>query len=73
MSAVGLKALRWTPERLRKYQGFENHSDEEAEKAIDTIDRLARILLNIYKKNQGNNGQPSNSSKLWKRRKENQE
>jgi len=73
MSAVGFKASRWTPERLRKYQGFQNFSDEEAEKAIDTIDRLAHILLTIHKENYKSNGQSDNSSKFWKGSKENQE
>ena len=39
---------RWTPERLRAFKGFENYSNEDAEKAIDTIERLARILLDIH-------------------------
>lgn len=39
---------RWTPERLGAFKGFENYSNEDAEKAIDTIERLARILLDIH-------------------------
>ena len=41
------RSVPWTPDRLRSYNGFENFSDEEAAKAIDTIKRLARILLDI--------------------------
>lgn len=71
MGAVGLKVSRWTPDRLKKYQGFEDLSDQEAEKVIDTIDRLAHILLSIHRKNHYNNGQPDDPSKFWKRPKEN--
>lgn len=39
---------RWTTERLRAFKGFENYSNEDAEKAIDTIERLARIVLDIH-------------------------
>jgi hypothetical protein len=53
--------------------GIENFSDEEAERAIDTIERLARILLSIHMKNYQENGKFENSSKLREGSKENQE
>jgi hypothetical protein len=73
MGAVGLKSSRWTPERLRQFKGFENFSDEEAERAIETIERLARILLSIHMRNYQENGKSENSSKLREGSKENQE
>jgi hypothetical protein len=36
-----------TAEWLRTFKGFENHSDEAAMKAMESIDKLARILLPI--------------------------
>jgi len=69
MSAEDSKFPRWTPERLRKYIGFEKYSDQEAEKAIDTLKRMARILLSIYKDNVELNGEFGDSTGLWKRQK----
>lgn len=64
MGAVGSKLPRCTPAELRRYHGFEHYSDEEAEKTIDTVERLAHILLLIVKENYQSNGQSINSSKL---------
>lgn len=64
MSAVRSKSLRCTPEELRRYQGFENYSDEEAERTIDSVERLAHILLLVVKENFQSNEQSINSSKL---------
>lgn len=41
---------RITPEELRKFKGFENHSDEQAEEAIMTIERLAMIFYELFMK-----------------------
>lgn len=64
MSAVRSKAPRCTPAELRRYQGFENYSDEEAERTIDSVERLAHILLLVVKENFQSNEQSINSSKL---------
>lgn len=66
MSVVRSKSLRCTPEELRRYQGFENYSDEEAERTIDSVERLAHILLLVVKENSQSNEQSINSSKLRK-------
>jgi hypothetical protein len=66
MGAVGMKTSRCTPEELRRYDGFENYNDEEAERIIDTVERLAHILLSVVKENFQSNEQPINSSKLRK-------
>lgn len=66
MSVVRSKSLRCTPEELRRYQGFENYSDEEAERTIDSVERLAHILLLVVKENFQSNEQSINSSKLRK-------
>ena len=34
---------RITPEELREFSGFENHSDEEAENAIDLLVALSHL------------------------------
>ncbi len=39
---------RVTVEKLRTYKGFENVTDEEAEKQIETIKTLAKILFRMY-------------------------
>ena len=41
-----------TIEKLRKYPGFENVSDEEAKEEIHGIKTFARILFDIYKRDQ---------------------
>jgi hypothetical protein len=64
MGVAGLKSSRWTPERLRQFKGFENFSDQEAEQAIDTIERMARILLSIHMTNYQKNGKSKNSSNV---------
>ncbi len=66
MSVVGSKPPRFTPAELRRYQGFENCSDEEAERTIDSVERLAHILLLVVKENFQSNEQSINSSKLRK-------
>jgi hypothetical protein len=33
---------------LKKYKGFENSTEEEAEKQIEVIETLARILYYLY-------------------------
>jgi hypothetical protein len=37
-----------TPEKLRSYNGFENLSDEEAEKNIELIKVFSDILYRLY-------------------------
>lgn len=64
MGVVGKKTSRCTPEELRRYEGFENYNDEEAERVIDTVERLAHILLLVVKENFQSNEQSINSSKL---------
>lgn len=64
MGTVGSKPHRCTPDELRRYQGFEGYSDEEAEKTIDAIERLAHILLLVVKENFQSNEQSINSSKF---------
>lgn len=51
MSEAYRRFPRWTIERLRSYAAFKDFSDLEAERAIETLERLARILLSFYKKN----------------------
>ena len=70
MSAEGRKFPRWTPERLRKYAGFEHFTDKEANEAIDTLERLARILLSIYTQNNELNEKSGDPTELWQRPKE---
>ncbi|PZR25579.1 MAG: hypothetical protein DI538_27215 [Azospira oryzae] len=36
-----------TADWLRTFKGFENHNDEAALKTMESIDKLARILLPI--------------------------
>ncbi|PZQ96271.1 MAG: hypothetical protein DI539_30290 [Flavobacterium psychrophilum] len=66
MGAVGMKTSRCTPEELRRYDGFGNYNDEEAERVIDSVERLAHILLLVVKENSQSNEQSINSSKLRK-------
>lgn len=66
MSAVRSKSPRCTPAELRRYQGFENCSDEEAERTIDSVERLAHILLLVVKENFQSDEQSINSSRLRK-------
>jgi hypothetical protein len=70
MGGVRLKASRCSREELRKYQGFEGVSDEEAERTIDTVERLAHILLSIVKAFYQSNEQSNNSSRLREGKKE---
>ncbi len=37
-----------TPDQLRKYPGLEHLSDEQALEDIETLDKLAAILLEFY-------------------------
>ncbi len=39
-----------TPERLRKYKGFENMSEDMLDLAVKTINTLADVYLNNRKK-----------------------
>lgn len=41
---------RLTAEKLRKYKGYENVTDEEASQEIAFIETFARILFDVYKK-----------------------
>lgn len=45
-----------TIEKLKKYKGFENYTEEQAKIAIENIKRLAKLLFNIY-----TNDNPSNA------------
>lgn len=49
-SEVNKKKL--TYEKLKKYKGFENSTEEEAIKQIEIIKKLAKILLYMYKNEQ---------------------
>ncbi len=40
------KPTRLTVDELRKYKGFENFTDKEAEEAINSLAQLAYIALN---------------------------
>ena len=40
---------RISNEELRSVQGFENVTDEEATEIIDSLEELARILIEHYK------------------------
>jgi len=71
MSEVGKKFLRWTPEKLRSYKGFECLTDLEAESAITTLERMARLLLSAYKQNY-DNGSPPPPSRIRERNSQNQ-
>ena len=48
-----------TYEKLKTYKGFENSTEEEAEKQIDAIKRLAKVLLYMYidEEQENNNNQ----------------
>ncbi|MES2286768.1 MAG: hypothetical protein V4547_13850 [Bacteroidota bacterium] len=37
------------PDKLRSYTGFEHCTDDEVPKCIDSIEKLARILLSFHK------------------------
>lgn len=39
---------RLTPDKLRSFPGLEHHTDEEAEKIIDTLERFARIAYDSF-------------------------
>ncbi len=36
-----------TPDKLRSYKGFENSSDDDAEKIIDQLERLSYITVTM--------------------------
>ena len=46
------KYKRLTIKQLRAYPGFENHTDEEAEKIIETLETLAIIFCKLFQKHQ---------------------
>lgn len=37
-----------TPEKLRTYKGFENSTEEQAEKQIHFIKKMARVIYHLY-------------------------
>lgn len=39
---------RLTIEELKTFEGYENYTDEEAQKTIDTIVTFSIIMFNIY-------------------------
>ncbi len=39
---------RLTPDKLRSYPGLEHHTDEEAEKIIDALEKFSCIAYNSY-------------------------
>ena len=41
---------RLTIAELRNFKGFENYSDEEAEKTIDTLEKLSILFYELYMK-----------------------
>ena len=45
-----IERKRLTSEKLRKYEGFENVTEEEAVQEIAFIESFARILYDVYKK-----------------------
>ncbi len=44
------KYKRLTKEELRNCKGLENYSDEQAEEAIQTIEKLSILFYELYKK-----------------------
>lgn len=44
-----------TYEKLKTYKGFENSTEEEAEKQIYAIKKLAKILFYLYLSDEHNN------------------
>ena len=46
-------------EKLKKYKGFENSTEEEAQKQIEIIKKLAKILYYLYQ-----NEQQMNTNKI---------
>lgn len=51
MGEQGKDFPKWDAGKLRTFKGFENYSDERALKVINSIDKLARILLPIVIEN----------------------
>lgn len=49
------KRKRLTIEQLRNCKGFENYSDEQAEKTIVTLEKLSILFYELYMKEQNNN------------------
>jgi hypothetical protein len=49
------KRKRLTIEQLRNCKGFENYSDEQAEKTIVTLEKLSILFYELYMKEQQNN------------------
>ncbi len=45
---VNLPQSELTYEDLKKYEGFENSTEEEAQKQIDIIKKLAKIMYYMY-------------------------
>ncbi len=49
------KRKRLTIKQLRNCKGFENYSDEQAEKTIVTLEKLSILIYELYMKEQQNN------------------
>ena len=49
------KRKRLTIDELRNCKGFENYSDEQAEKTIVTLEKLSILFYELYMKEQQNN------------------
>lgn len=45
------KREEFTIEKLRTFKGLENLTDEEAQKALQTLKTLARLTYAVYKRN----------------------
>jgi hypothetical protein len=67
--AVEAKYPDWNPDRLRKYKGLENLTDEQAISVISSLKRLAHILLSFYRQKKLPDEQPGHTSKIWQRSK----
>lgn len=44
------KRKRLTVDELKKYKGFENYTDEEAEETIFTLEKLSVLFYELYMK-----------------------
>jgi hypothetical protein len=59
------KQVDLTPEKLRTFKGFENITDSEAEKEIEVIKRLAKILHRLYMNEQNKTDQYENNTEQF--------
>jgi hypothetical protein len=46
-----IKEKKLTPDKLRRYKGFENINDEEAINIIETLYQLSLLTFTIYNNN----------------------